>query len=47
MCFKYSLISCSLRAPRIFLVAATMKMMAQHDGVHPAVNLNINNQTNY
>ena len=35
------------RAPRIFLVAATMTMMAQPDGVHPADNLNITKQTNY
>ena len=46
-CFKYSTISCPLRASRIFLVAATMTMMAQPDGVHPAVNLNITKQTNY
>ena len=46
-CFKYSIISCPLRASRIFLVAATMTMMAQPDGVHPAVNLNITKQTNY
>ena len=47
MFFKYSIISCPLRASRIFLVAATMTMMAQPDGVHPAVNLNITKQTNH